>query len=150
MEPGRSVGVPHITIPAYTVNGSANGANDFALRSAKGEIRNDPAAPPTSDQSGEAFSLLDLVDVVNPLQHIPGVNLIYRALTGDEIKPSTNVAGGALYGGPLGGLIAMASSVFSELFGADEAMPDAAGATRLADASNAGAALPDIYKIRQA
>lgn len=36
-------------------------------------------------ESESPFDLTDLLDVVNPLQHIPGVNLLYRELTGDTI-----------------------------------------------------------------
>ncbi|MCF8470036.1 MAG: hypothetical protein K9G30_04575, partial [Parvibaculum sp.] len=35
-------------------------------------------------------------------QHIPVVSEIYRGLTGDTISPQARVAGGTLYGGPLG------------------------------------------------
>lgn len=48
------------------------------------------------------FSPVDFLDVVNPLQHIPVVNKIYRDLTGDAIHPVTQIAGGTLYGGALG------------------------------------------------
>lgn len=51
-------------------------------------------------QNGADFS--DLIDVVNPLQHIPIVNTIYRELTGDEIGAAPRLAGGTLYGGPIG------------------------------------------------
>jgi len=46
--------------------------------------------------------LADLIDVINPLQHIPVVSSIYRAITGDEISPAARLAGGALFGGPVG------------------------------------------------
>lgn len=46
--------------------------------------------------------LTDLIDVINPLQHIPVVSSIYRAITGDEISPAARLAGGALFGGPVG------------------------------------------------
>ena len=44
----------------------------------------------------------DFLDVINPLQHIPIVSSIYRAITGDEINGPARVLGGALFGGPLG------------------------------------------------
>jgi hypothetical protein len=50
----------------------------------------------------KGLSFRDLLDIVNPLQHIPGVSQLYRKLTGDEIKPSMELAGGALFGGPIG------------------------------------------------
>ena len=40
--------------------------------------------------------------MINPLQHIPVVSSIYRAITGDEISPAARLAGGALFGGPIG------------------------------------------------
>ncbi|MBO90122.1 MAG: hypothetical protein CMP14_11415 [Rickettsiales bacterium] len=46
--------------------------------------------------------LADLIDVINPLQHIPVISSIYRAITGDEISPAARLTGGALFGGPVG------------------------------------------------
>ena len=59
------------------------------------------AAGPSAD-----FSFADLLDVINPLQHIPLVSSIYRRLTGDEISPHARIIGATLYGGPLGLVIA--------------------------------------------
>jgi hypothetical protein len=59
----------------------------------------------------------DLVDLINPLQHIPVVSTLYRALTGDKMKPVINVLGGALYGGPVGLLTAFASSAVEQTTG---------------------------------
>lgn len=56
----------------------------------------------------------DLLDIINPLQHLPIVSTIYRALTGDTIKPAMNILGGALYGGPVGLLAAYASAVVEQ------------------------------------
>lgn len=47
-------------------------------------------------------SFWDLVDVINPLQHIPVVSTIYREVTGDEISGLARLAGGFLFGGPIG------------------------------------------------
>jgi hypothetical protein len=58
----------------------------------------------------DGFNVGDVIDVVNPLQHIPIVNLVYRWLTGDEISPASELAGGFLSGGPIG-LAASAASV---------------------------------------
>lgn len=51
----------------------------------------------------------DLLDIANPLQHIPLVSEVYRSLTGDSISDSAQVVGDVLYGGPLG----LISGVFS-------------------------------------
>ncbi|SCA56374.1 conserved hypothetical protein [Candidatus Terasakiella magnetica] len=59
----------------------------------------------------DGFSFLDFVDVINPLQHIPVVSTAYRSLTGDEIDPGARLAGGTLFGGPIG----LAASAFNVL-----------------------------------
>ena len=51
---------------------------------------------------GKPFGFGDLVDIVNPLQHIPVLSTLYRNVTGDEIRSSGRVLGGAIFGGPLG------------------------------------------------
>lgn len=97
------------------------------------------------------FGFDDFLDIVNPLQHIPLVNLAYRALTGDTVDGAAQLLG-ALPFGPL----AMASTVtdlafrgqtgagmaengLAMVFGTDPAPADAiataAGATQLADSS---------------
>ncbi|MDB5490961.1 MAG: hypothetical protein JWO78_810 [Micavibrio sp.] len=55
-----------------------------------------------SEKADEPFGFGDLVDIVNPLQHIPLVSNLYRAVTGDKIRPSSDIIGGALYGGLAG------------------------------------------------
>jgi hypothetical protein len=56
----------------------------------------------TAKSEGKEFSFWDLVDIVNPLQHIPVVSTIYRKITGDEIGNFARIAGGAVFGGFLG------------------------------------------------
>ncbi len=50
----------------------------------------------------EGFSFGALLDIVNPLQHIPIVGTVYRAMTGDSIGPAARIAGGTLFGGVIG------------------------------------------------
>ncbi|MCB9958734.1 MAG: hypothetical protein H6843_09045 [Rhodospirillaceae bacterium] len=42
----------------------------------------------------------DVVDIVNPLHHVPLVGTGYRAVTGDTISPHAQMIGDVLYGGP--------------------------------------------------
>lgn len=65
----------------------------------------------------EGFSFSDFLDVVNPLQHIPVISSIYRAVTGDEISLGARLLGGALFGGPLGVLTAGVNAAFEEIVG---------------------------------
>ena len=77
------------------------------VRQAAGNMQ--PAEQQASDDD---MSFWDFLDVVNPLQHIPFVNNVYRELTGDTIKPSTQMAGGMLFGGPF----AMVGGAFNAMF----------------------------------
>lgn len=62
-------------------------------------------------------SFKDLIDVINPLQHIPVVSTIYRKVTGDEISAPARVIGGAVFGGPVGGALALADVAIKEQTG---------------------------------
>lgn len=44
----------------------------------------------------------DVLDIVNPLQHIPVVSQYYRDWTGDDMGYISQVAGGAFWGGGVG------------------------------------------------
>lgn len=50
----------------------------------------------------DGFGFGDVLDIINPLQHLPVIGTIYRKITGDTIKPFSNIVGGALFGGPIG------------------------------------------------
>lgn len=52
--------------------------------------------------AGDHFSFHDLLDAINPLQHIPVVSTIYRAVTGDTLGNAARVVGDGLYGGVIG------------------------------------------------
>ncbi len=44
----------------------------------------------------------DVLQGLNPLHHLPGVGMIYRAATGTEIHPTMRALGAGLIGGALG------------------------------------------------
>lgn len=67
----------------------------------------------------DGFSFGDLLDVVNPLQHIPVISTLYRDLTGDDIGHAARVLGGALFGGPIGAAASFANVVIDEVTGDD-------------------------------
>jgi hypothetical protein len=65
----------------------------------------DRAAPIAYDNTGAAedgYSFGDVIDMINPLQHLPVIGMIYRKITGDTIKPISNIIGGTIFGGPVG------------------------------------------------
>jgi hypothetical protein len=61
----------------------------------------------------DGFTFWDLVDVVNPLQHIPIVSTLYREMTDDTLDPAPRVMGDTLFMGPIG-LVASVANVMIE------------------------------------
>ena len=61
----------------------------------------------------------DLLDLINPLQHIPIVSTFYRAITGDELSPAARIAGGTLFGGPIGLVAAVTNTTVQAFSGRD-------------------------------
>jgi hypothetical protein len=74
--------------------------------------RESPAPPAVGPRAwdGDGFGFSDLLDVVNPLQHLPVVSAVYRVGTDDDIGTIPRLLGGLLFGGPIG-LIAAAVNV---------------------------------------
>ncbi|MGR9091340.1 MAG: hypothetical protein ACU85U_12245 [Gammaproteobacteria bacterium] len=68
------------------------------------EAGSPPRGPGFKPFGDDGLTFADVIDIVNPLQHIPVVSTFYRKLTGDTIDPAMRIAGGALFGGPLGAL----------------------------------------------
>ena len=91
-----------------------------ALSYATTETETGPAtAPDNSTGDDEPFGFFDLLDMVNPLQHIPIVSTLYRNITGDEIKPVAKIIGGTVFGGPAGGAMSLANVIIEEETGKD-------------------------------
>ena len=67
----------------------------------------------------DGFTFSDLMDIINPLQHIPVVSSIYRSLSGDEIDPGARIAGGTLFGGPIGAAASVANTIVEYNTGKD-------------------------------
>jgi len=72
-----------------------------------------------SAQNQEEFTFGDLVDMVNPLHHLPVVGTLYRGATGDEIKPIGRIIGGAVFGGPIGAASSLVNTVVEAETGKD-------------------------------
>ena len=67
----------------------------------------------------DGISFLDLIDVVNPLHHIPVIGPIYRNITGDVIDVLPRITGSTLFFGPIGAGLAAADVVLEESTGRD-------------------------------
>lgn len=61
----------------------------------------------------------DLLDIVNPLQHLPVVGTLYRAITGDKMDTVPKIAGDTLYGGLWGAIGSLADTAFEAITGKD-------------------------------
>jgi hypothetical protein len=70
-----------------------------------------PAQPASIEDA--PFGFADLVDIVNPLHHIPLVGTLYREMTGDTIRDSGRIVGGALFGGPAGAAAGLANTIIA-------------------------------------
>ena len=99
---------------------SAASASDTANGSSGIDERRYTKFDRSTTDFGETTSMSfgDVLDMVNPLQHIPVVSSIYRAATGSTINPVSRVAGDALYGGVFG----VASAVMGVFGGAINSM----------------------------
>lgn len=97
--------------------GEAKGTEDFesALENTMAYADHQASAP----HSAEEFGFGDLVDMVNPLQHIPLVGHLYREVTGDDIKPIAQIIGGGVYGGAIGAASGLVNTVIEYETGKD-------------------------------
>lgn len=83
------------------------------------------AVPPPPPSSGSAsasdwdFSFHNLLDILNPLEHLPIIGTIYRAITGTHIGIPEKIAGDALYGGLWGAVSGIADAAFEAVTGKD-------------------------------
>ena len=100
-------------------NGAAN--NKFAQSDAADQLSGNGEGRTFSQYmfGEDGFEFTDILDVINPLQHIPGVGMIYRSLTGDEIGNGARVAGGGLFGGVFGLAGAAIDAVVDAVTGED-------------------------------
>lgn len=98
------------------VQGTLNYAGDFRLPVARAEP---PAPRGATVWDGDGFGFSDLLDIVNPLQHLPVVSSVYRQATDDQIGGIPRLLGGLLFGGPLGLVFAAINLAIQAISGRD-------------------------------
>ncbi|HEY4077712.1 MAG TPA: hypothetical protein VGM26_12360 [Rhizomicrobium sp.] len=74
------------------------------------------ASASKASNDGEGF-FGHILDIINPLQHLPVVGTVYRAITGDHIGNFEKIAGDTLYGGLWGAVTSVADVAFEGLTG---------------------------------
>jgi len=99
---------PHATLSSLSAFAPAKGDHGGALSGGS-----------SADAESGELGFLDLLDAINPLQHIPVVSTLYREATGDEIGNPARIAGGFLFGGVLGLVGSIANAVLDETTGKD-------------------------------
>jgi len=125
------------------VPSSALAANLAAATSAANAAANSAAASPTSPQAAaggaakpthHGIRFGDVLSALNPLQYLPVVGMIYRAVTGDTIPESLRTFGSlvvsGLMGGPVGIVTSIATTIAEKATGID---PERIGHAVLAD-----------------
>jgi len=98
---------------------------------------------PSTESSEQSFSFRDFLSVINPLQHIPIVGSIYRAITGDTVSPASRVIGGFIFGGPLGLVASALNAAVEQTKGKD--LGDQALAMLVPDKAAPGPAEPSQF-----
>ena len=122
------------TVPVWDDAGTAKEKTELKLAQALADpgIKGSPFQMALNDSltdkpvqnAPKPFGFDDIVDIVNPLQHIPLVSTIYRNVTGDEIRGSGRILGGAIFGGAAGAGGSLVNVVVKEETGKD--IPDMA------------------------
>ena len=77
--------------------------------------RKSPSDRPFTLWEKQGFGFGDIVDIINPLQHLPIVATIYRNMTGDKIGFAPRVIGGAIWG-RIGGFVSGVVNAVVEFF----------------------------------
>jgi hypothetical protein len=104
------------------INSDAQDAAEFQrILDLPAPARAQAANPAPLREKGPSFLgfIKGLIDIINPLQHIPGVSALYRHITGDEMGPAAQLIGDTIYGGPIGGALAVADIAYKKTTGRD-------------------------------
>lgn len=94
-------------------------ARRFEFRPSPFAKFNDSAPEEIIYPDGDGPTFKDFLKSFNPLQHLPVIGTLYRAVTGDTIEPGAGVVGGLLFGGPIGAASSLFNSIVGESSGKD-------------------------------
>ncbi len=115
----QNVQTPFFPMVRHTMDGTGSKHGKTAIAAttpaAAGQAQTTAS---TSSGDGKSF-FRHVLDVINPLQHLPIVGTVYRAITGEKIGDVEKVAGDTLYGGPVGLVSSLADVAFEKITGKD-------------------------------
>lgn len=95
-------------------------ASGTYLNSLKSSAATNPGSEFNANFWGDdGFSFGDILDLINPLQHLPIIGSLYRAATGDEISRGSSILGSGLFGGIIGVGIAVVNVIIEEVTGGE-------------------------------
>lgn len=101
-------------------------AENYAERTqqtqAQAQIKSTPQTDSTNaltKSQPDDFGFEDLLDMVNPLQHIPVVSTLYQDLTGDTMSAPAKIVGGGIFGGVTGLASSVVDAIIEEISGLD-------------------------------
>lgn len=92
--------------------GISNTQNSADVMAVTAPASDDARQRSTNESSGSGLSFRDVLDAINPLNHIPIVSDIFESAT--EHQPSTfaRLVGGTLFGGPIGFVASLAGVIY--------------------------------------
>jgi hypothetical protein len=101
-------------------------AENYAERTqqiqAQAQIKSTPqttSTDATAKSQPDDFGFEDLLDMVNPLQHIPVVSTLYQDITGDTMSAPAKIVGGGIFGGVTGLASSVVDAIVEEISGLD-------------------------------
>jgi hypothetical protein len=80
----------------------------------------EPLGSATAEQGlfgKDGLTFGDVLDAVNPLNHIPIISDLFASATGSAPSAASKLAGGALMGGPIGFVASLATVIFEQATG---------------------------------
>ncbi len=98
-----------------------NTAAEARAPESTGEIPASQTADASDFFGKDGLSFRDVLDAINPLNHIPIVSELMQSATGHEVSTASKLVGGALLGGPIGVVASLINAVFEQQTGKDVA-----------------------------
>jgi hypothetical protein len=131
----------------------AQSRSDYFTREAPTRIDIRPQSAASGGESSffgeDGLTFRDVLDAVNPLNHIPVISDMLASATGHTASTASRLVGGTLMGGPIGFVASLASVIFESSTGASPAQAvyaaltdEPPASTQLAEASPEAADTP--------
>lgn len=98
----------------------AQSRSDYFTREVPTRIDVRPEAESGKDRDffgGDGLTFRDVVDAVNPLNHIPIISDLFASATGHKASTASKLVGGTLLGGPIGFAASLATVIFENSTG---------------------------------